>query len=134
MTNFKGIILALTIVIATGLFSYGNSHFYLWRSIDSAVVQKNSQPYPTARIYRSSEGVIFITLDNVGYVYFPSTQKIGMPAGKSFFSLGPLLFSDKPQPQVIFADGVKVEKADLFAKDNFIEFTATRDDRIRVTF
>jgi hypothetical protein len=97
-------------------------------------VQKNGQPYPTARIYRSTNGALFIQLDTRVYLYFPETQKIGMPSGPGFFRVGPLLFSDEPKPQVFLADGVKVEKADLYATDNLIEFSDTLDGRVRINF
>ena len=134
MTNTKKVVLAIGIAFLIGLGGLGYSHIYFWRSVDNAVIQKNSQPYPTARVYKSAEGVILIQLDRTVYLYFPETQRIGMLSGGSFLNIGPLLFSNEAKPQVFWADGVKVEKADLYATDDLIEFSDTLDGRVRVTF
>lgn len=134
MTSTKGVILAIGIVFVVGLGSFVYSHLYFWRSVGNVVVQKNSQPYPTARVYRSTEGILSIELDRRMYLYFPETQRIGMLAGSSFFKVGPLLFSYEPKPQVFWADGVKVEKADLYVTENLIEFSDSQDGRVRISF
>jgi hypothetical protein len=128
------LIVFVIFLFSTGVFYYKYPH--LWKPVNSAKITYNDQEYEGSEVYRSSNGEILLNVKGVSYIYFPNSQRLGIPSSNLFCTLGPFIFSKELPPSVVWADDdIKVTtKPNLIITENGIEFTNHEGKRIRIVF
>lgn len=93
---------------------------------------------PGAAMYKSWSGEVLFVYTNDSlqdqYIFYPSSNEIGIPSGGQLHVSPVLVFSNEaPVPVVLFSNKIKVETdMDIVVDDSRLEFTTRRGVRIKV--
>lgn len=115
MSNLKRrflLVIVVGAVFAVGLTIWTRAHW--WYRVGTAEARSPSGLSDPATVYKSINGELLfvVTADSLrrDYIYFPSSQKIGIPQGFQF-TLTPLLAysHEVPVPVVLSENKIEVE-------------------------
>lgn len=130
----KFIFIFVLFLLLSGVFYYKYPH--LWKSVNSAKITYNGQVNDESKVYRSSNGEFLFRLKKISYVYFPESQKLGIPSNNQFYTISSFVFSKELPPAVIWADegGKVATNPNLVVNENSVEFTNLEGERVWVFF